>query len=167
MTEQSSNYSMADISAKTPTRRRALAAGKIIVGRTAFNLLKNKELPKGDALAMAEIAGIQAAKQTPFLLPLCHPISLNRVSIHSVLRDDEAAVEIFAMAEITARTGVEMEALCGLQIALLTVWDLTKPVNAALKIDSVRLLYKEGGKSGNWRNPAGLPAEAEALISSD
>ena len=167
MTEQSSNYSMADISAKLPTRRRALAAGKIVVGEAAFNLLKNKKLPKGDALAMAEIAGIQAAKQTPLLLPLCHPIALNRVSIHSVLREDENAVEIFAMAEINERTGVEMEALCGLQIALLTVWDLSKPVNPALEIDGVRLLYKEGGKRGEWRNPDGLPGEAEALISAD
>ena len=164
MTEKSSNYSMADISAKAVTRRRALAMGKIIVGEAAFELLKNRELPKGDALVMAEIAGIQAAKQTPLLLPLCHPIALNRVSIHSVLREVENAVEIFALAEITERTGVEMEALCGLSIALLTVWDLTKPVNPALKIDGIRLLYKEGGKSGEWRNPDGLPPEAEALI---
>jgi cyclic pyranopterin phosphate synthase len=164
MSEEHSSYSMADISGKAVTRRRALAAGKIIVGSKAFELLKNKDLPKGDALAMAEIAGIQAAKQTPLLLPLCHPIALNRVSIHSVLRADENAVEIFAFAEIAEKTGVEMEALCGLSIALLTVWDLTKPVNPALKIDAIRLLYKEGGKSGEWRNPDGLPAEAEALI---
>jgi cyclic pyranopterin phosphate synthase len=164
MSEERSTYSMADISAKAVTRRRALAAGKIIVGSDAFKLLKNKDLPKGDALAMAEIAGIQAAKQTPLLLPLCHPIALNRVSIHSVLREDENAVEIFALAEIAEKTGVEMEALCGLSIALLTVWDLTKPVNPALKIDAIRLLYKEGGKSGEWRNADGLPAEAEALI---
>jgi len=155
---------MADISAKPVTMRRALAAGKIIVGEAAFKLLKNRELPKGDALVMAEIAGIQAAKQTPLLLPLCHPIALNRISIHSTLREDEHAVEIFALAEIAEKTGVEMEALCGLSIALLTVWDLSKPVNPALQIDDIRLLYKEGGKSGEWRNPGGLPAEAEALI---
>ncbi len=165
MTEESSKYSMADISAKAVTRRRALAGGKIIVGEAAFKLIKNNDLPKGDALAMAEIAGIQAAKQTPLLLPLCHPIALNRVSIHSFLREHENAVEIFALAEIAEKTGVEMEALCGLSIALLTVWDLSKPVNPALEIDGIRLLYKEGGKSGEWRNPDGLPAEAEALIS--
>ena len=165
MTEAESKYAMADVSAKAVTRRRALAAGKINVGEAAFALLKNKQLPKGDALAMAEIAGIQAAKQTPLLLPLCHPIGLNRVSIHSVLREDEHAVEIFAMAEIAERTGVEMEALTGLSIALLTVWDLTKPVNPALEISAIRLLYKEGGKSGQWRNPDGLPEEAETLIS--
>jgi len=155
---------MADVSGKPVSKRRALAAGKIVVGEEAFKLLKNKELPKGDALAMAEIAGIQAAKQTPLLLPLCHPIGLNRVAIHCVLREAEHAVEIFAMAEIAERTGVEMEALCGLSIALLTVWDLSKPINPALEIDAIRLLYKEGGKRGEWRNPDGLPAEAEDLI---
>lgn len=165
MVERFSNYSMADVSKKPVTRRRALAAGKIVIGEKAFNLLKNNDLPKGDALAMAEVAGILAAKQTPLLLPLCHPIALSRVSIHSVLREEEHAVEIFAMAEISERTGVEMEALCGLSIALLTVWDLSKPVNPALEIDAIRLLYKEGGKRGVWRNPDGLPAEAEALIS--
>jgi molybdenum cofactor biosynthesis protein MoaC len=155
---------MADISAKPVSYRLALASGKITVGEEAFEQLKNKSLPKGDALALAEFAGIQAAKQTPSLIPLCHPISLNRVSIHSHLLEDEYAVEVFAVAEINAQTGVEMEALCGLNIALLTIWDLTKPVNAALQISDIRLQYKSGGKRGDWLHPEGLSATAQAIL---
>ena len=91
---------MADVAAKPVTRRVALAAGRITVGQRAFEMLRDGTLPKGDALAMAEIAGIQAAKRTPSLIPLCHPISLNRVAIHSTLRRQGHAVEVFALAEI-------------------------------------------------------------------
>ncbi len=157
-------FSMADVAAKPVTYRLALASGKINVGEKAFRLLRDKSLPKGDALALAEFAGIQAAKQTPSLIPLCHPISLNRVSIHTRLIEDAFAVEVFAVAEIDAKTGVEMEALCGLNIALLTIWDLTKPINAALEITDVKLLYKSGGKRGDWVHPDGLPATAQAIL---
>lgn len=158
------NWSMADISGKDITRRVAVAAGRILIGAEAFDLLVLGKLPKGDPLAMAEIAGIQAAKQTPSLIPLCHPISLNRVMIHSVPRPDDHSVELFCVAEIAEKTGVEMEALTGLSIALLTIWDLTKPVNPALQITGTRLLYKSGGKRGTWIHPDGLPTEAEAII---
>ena len=157
-------YSMADVAAKPVTYRLALASGKITVGEKAFALLRNKALPKGDALALAEFAGIQAAKQTPSLIPLCHPISLNRVSIHTHLKPDEHAVEVYAVAEIDAKTGVEMEALCGLNIALLTIWDLTKPINAALKISDIKLQYKSGGKRGDWVHPDGLSTTAQAIL---
>ena len=157
-------FSMADVATKPVTYRLALASGQISVGEEAFELLKNKALPKGDALALAEFAGIQAAKQTPSLIPLCHPISLNRVSIHTRLRQDRFAVEVYAVAEIDAQTGVEMEALCGLNIALLTIWDLTKPINAALEITGVKLLYKSGGKRGDWIHPDGLSATAQAIL---
>ena len=155
---------MADVAAKAVTYRLALASGKITVGEKAFNMLKNKSLPKGDALALAEFAGIQAAKQTATLIPLCHPISLNRVSIHTRLRAEDHAVEVYAVAEIDAKTGVEMEALCGLNIALLTIWDLTKPINAALQISDIRLQYKSGGKRGDWVHPDGLSATAQAIL---
>lgn len=155
---------MADVASKPVTYRLALASGKIIVGKEAFQLLKNKALPKGDALALAEFAGIQAAKQTPSLIPLCHPISLNRVSIHTHLLEQEHAVEVYAVAEINAQTGVEMEALCGLNIALLTIWDLTKPVNAALEISDIRLQFKSGGKKGDWVHPGGLSATAQSIL---
>jgi molybdenum cofactor biosynthesis protein MoaC len=153
------NWSMADV-----TRRVAVAGGKIVIGREAFERLAQGRLPKGDPLAMAEIAGIQAAKQTAALIPLCHPIALNRVMVHSVLRPDEYAVEVFCVAEIAERTGVEMEALTGLSVALLTIWDLVKPVNPALEITATRLLYKSGGKSGVWVHPEGLPPEAQDII---
>ena len=157
-------YSMADVADKPVTYRLALAGGKISVGEKAFVMLKDKTLPKGDALALAEFAGIQAAKQTPSLIPLCHPISLNRVSIHTSLMEDGHVVEVYAVAEINAQTGVEMEALCGLNIALLTIWDLTKPINPALQISDIKLLYKSGGKRGDWVNPDGLSAAAQAIL---
>lgn len=165
MDEQSnSNWSMADVSAKETTHRVAVAGGRIRLGPEAFQLLVEGRLPKGDPLAMAEIAGIQAAKQTPALIPLCHPISLNRVMVHSVPRPEDNSVEVFCVAEIAEKTGVEMEALTGLSVALLTIWDLTKPVNAALEITNTRLIYKSGGKRGTWENPEGVPDEVEAIL---
>lgn len=158
------HFAMADVSAKAPTRRRALAHGRILLGEDAFHAVAEGTVPKGDPMAMAEIAGMQAAKLTPQLLPLCHPISLSRVAIHSRLDEDAHALSLYALAEITERTGVEMEALTGLNIALLTVWDLCKPLNAALGIDAVRLLYKSGGKQGTWVHPDGLDPFAESLI---
>lgn len=155
---------MADVSEKRVTRRVAVAGGIIRLGPKAFKLLAEEDLPKGDPLAMAEIAGIQAAKQTPSLIPLCHPIALNRVQIHSVMRPADHAVEVFCVAEIAEKTGVEMEALTGLSMALLTIWDLTKPVNAALEITHTRLLYKSGGKSGVWTHPDGIPEEVEEIL---
>ena len=155
---------MADVSAKPVTRRVAIAGGRITIGSRAMRLLRTGALPKGDPLAMAEIAGIQAAKKTPELLPLCHPIALNRVAIRSVVRAKAGAVDVYCVAEIAAQTGVEMEALTGVNVALLTIWDLIKPVNAALEIGDVRLLYKSGGKSGTWLNPEGFPGEVKVLI---
>lgn len=160
-------FSMADVAGKPITRRRALAGGEIAVGEEAFKLLRNKALPKGDALALAEFAGIQAAKQTPLLIPLCHPIALNRVSIHTRLNEDRHVVEVYALAEIDAKTGVEMEALCGLNIALLTIWDLTKPINAGMEISAVRLIYKSGGKRGDWVHPDGISEVALAILNAD
>jgi len=155
---------MADVAGKPVTRRRALAGGVIRLGPQAFELVSRRQLPKGDALALAEMAGILAAKQTPFLLPLCHPIALNRVAVHCVPLPGEFAFEVFVLAEIAERTGVEMEALCGLSIALLTVWDLAKPIEPALEIDRVRLLFKSGGKRGDWEHPYGLPPGAKSLL---
>jgi len=161
-TEQ--NWSMADVSDKTVSKRLAIAGGRIVIGAKAMAMLQAGTLPKGDPRAMAEVAGIQAAKQTPSLIPLCHPISLNRVMLRSVLRPEANAIDMYCMAEIAAQTGVEMEALTGLNVALLTIWDLIKPVEPALEITDVRLLYKSGGKRGVWTNPQGLPLEAEQWV---
>ena len=155
---------MADVSAKAITRRVAVAGGSIEMGQEAFTLLERGELPKGDPLAMAEIAAIQAAKQTPSLLPLCHPISLNRVMLHSVLRAEHHAVDVYCVAEIAEKTGVEMEALMGVSVALLTIWDLVKPINPGLKINQQKLLFKSGGKSGKWVHPDGLPTELAPIL---
>jgi len=166
MSDEHQNWAMADVSAKAVTHRVALAGGRIVIGTEAYALLAAGKLPKGDPLAMAEIAGIQAAKQTPLLIPLCHPIGLNRVLVRCVPHAGEYAVDIYCAAEIAAQTGVEMEALTGLSVALLTVWDLVKPVNPALEITAQRLLYKSGGKKGTWIHPDGLPPEAQALLDS-
>ncbi len=160
----SQHFSMADVSAKPPTRRRALAHGRILLGEKAFRALVDGTVPKGDPRAMAEIAGMQAAKLTPQLLPLCHPISLSRIAIHTQPDPESLALDVYALAEITERTGVEMEALTGLNVALLTVWDLCKPLEPALEIDGVRLLFKSGGKQGEWRHPDGLDTTAERLL---
>jgi cyclic pyranopterin phosphate synthase len=162
--KQKQSWSMADVSEKALTHRVAIAGGRITIGTEAMDLLQAGQLPKGDPLSMAEIAGVLAAKQTPSLIPLCHPISLNRVLIRSVVRAAESAIDMYCFAEIAERTGVEMEALTGLNIALLTVWDLVKPVNAALEISQVRLLYKSGGKRGVWLNPQEDEAELDELI---
>jgi molybdenum cofactor biosynthesis protein MoaC len=151
--KKGSHFAMADVSAKPATHRVALASGLIRIGKEAFDLLQKGKLPKGDPLAMAEVAGVMAAKQTPKLIPLCHPISLSRASVHCELRPERHAIEVFCVAEITERTGVEMEALTGLQVALLTIWDLVKPVNPELEISDTRLLFKSGGKRGVWRHP--------------
>ena len=155
---------MADVSGKPVSRRLALAAGRILLGEEAFRLVRDKKLPKGDALSLAEFAGIQGAKQTSQLIPLCHPISLGRVSVFSVPRPGDYSFEVFCLAEIDERTGVEMEALCGLSVALLTIWDLSKPINAALQITDTRLLYKSGGKRGTWVHPDGLNQEAKDIL---
>ena len=119
------------------------------MGEEAFTLLMEGKLPKGDPLAMAEIAGIQAAKQTPSLIPLCHPISLNRVMIHSVPRPDEFSVELFCVAEIAEKTGVEMEALTAVSVAALTIYDMAKSAEKTMRIQNIRLVEKRGGSSGD------------------
>jgi len=158
------HFAMADVSAKAPTRRRALARGSILLGEAAFGALRDGKVPKGDPLAMAEIAGIQAAKMTSQLLPLCHPIALNRIAIHTRLDPERHAVTVYALAEITERTGVEMEALTGLNIALLTLWDLCKPLNPALELTDILLVYKSGGKQGDWQHPRGMDRTERALL---
>jgi molybdenum cofactor biosynthesis protein MoaC len=155
---------MANVAAKPISRRKALAAGRILVGKQAFELLETGNLPKGDALTLAEFAGLQGAKQTASLLPLCHPIALNRVIVQTHLSHEHQAVDVYCLAEIAERTGVEMEALTGVSVALLTIWDLVKPINPALEITGTRLLYKSGGKSGVWEHPEGLSAAARKML---
>jgi cyclic pyranopterin monophosphate synthase len=150
-------FTMVDVGDKEVTRRRALAGGRIVLGGAAFALVRDRCLPKGDALVLAEVAGVLAAKKTAELIPLCHPLGLDQVALAFELDGESAAVEAFCEVATSGRTGVEMEALAGVTVALLTIWDLAKPIEASLAIDRVRLLRKEGGKSGSWTHPAGLP----------
>lgn len=156
---------MIDVGGKAPTHRIAIAEGRIVVGPHAFPLIRDRALPKGDVLVLAEIAGIQGAKSASQLIPLCHPMGLDQVQIRTELEVDDVAVRVFCTASTHAKTGVEMEALAGANAALLTIWDLTKMVEPDLLIDGVRLLAKVGGKSGRWLNPAGVPDWVEAMVS--
>src|SRR5919206_5328689 len=142
---------MVDVSAKTVTARRAVAAGRVSTTAEVVALLHRHALPKGDALAIARIAGIMGAKRTPDLVPLCHPIGLHSVTVE--LRMTEAAVEITATTTTADRTGVEMEALTAIATAGLAVIDMIKAVDPAASIDAVRVLRKEGGKTGDWVRP--------------
>ena len=159
-----SRLSMADVSEKAVTRRRAVASGRIVLGPRAYPLTAERKLPKGDALGLAQVAGILAAKKTPELIPLCHPISLNRVIVDFETVPDAHAVDAYCLAEIAERTGVEMEALTGVSQALLTIWDLAKPVEADLVIENVRLRYKSGGKSGEWQSSEGIDGKIRELL---
>ena len=152
-------FHMADIRGKRPTRRRAVAVGELHAGPEAFAAIVERRLPKGDALVMAEIAGLQGAKQASVLMPLCHPLLLELVRVRCVPVPERAAIRVYCEVATEARTGVEMEALAGASAALLTLYDLTKPVEPALSIDAVRLLFKEGGKKGLWLHPLGMDAD--------
>ena len=158
-------FHMIDVGGKTPSHRVAVAEGRILVGAQAFALIRDRNLPKGDVLMLAEIAGIQGAKSASQLIPLCHPMGLDRVQIKTALDDAAHAIHVTCIASTHAKTGVEMEALAGANAALLTIWDLTKMVEPDLLIDGVRLLAKSGGKSGLWLNPAGIPDWVRELMS--
>ncbi len=154
-------FKMADVGGKRLTKRRAVASGALYMNAAAFSAVKSKTLPKGDALAMAEVAGMMGAKKTAEILPLCHPLPLDYVGINFSLEAKNNSVTVYCHAAAEARTGVEMEALTGVQAALLCLWDLVKPVDPALKMGDTQLLVKEGGKSGLWTNPSGIPAWLE------
>jgi len=140
---------MVDVSAKDVTTRTAAAAGRVLVSAAVVGLLRGEGMPKGDVLAVARIAGIQGAKRTPDLVPLCHPIALHGVVVDLTVVDD--AVEIAVTARTADRTGVEMEALTAVAAAALTVVDMVKAVDPAAVITDVRVEEKTGGSSGGWR----------------
>ncbi|MEU7865695.1 cyclic pyranopterin monophosphate synthase MoaC [Dactylosporangium sp. NPDC049140] len=139
---------MVDVAAKEVTVRRAVAAGFVRTTSEVVALLRDGSLPKGDALAVARIAGIMGAKRTPDLVPLCHPIALHGVTVELTLRDE--TIEIEVAAKTADRTGVEMEALTAVATAGLALIDMVKAVDPAASIENVRVLRKEGGKTGLW-----------------
>jgi cyclic pyranopterin phosphate synthase len=140
---------MVDVSGKDVTAREAVAAGRVLVSAEVVALLRGDGVPKGDALAVARLAGIMGAKQTPSLIPLCHPLALSSVTVDLEVVDD--AVEVVATVRTTDRTGVEMEALTAVAVAGLTVIDMVKAVDKRAVITDVRILRKSGGKSGDFR----------------
>ena len=146
--DESGAARMVDVTAKQVTAREATAAGRVLVSPEVVALLRGSGVPKGDAIAVARIAGIMGAKRTPDLVPLCHPIALHGVTVDVEVADD--AVEITATARTADRTGVEMEALTSVAVAGLTVIDMVKAVDKAAVITDVRVETKTGGKSGDW-----------------
>ena len=143
---------MVDVSGKDISVRTATASGRVEVSTEVVALLRGAGVPKGDALAVARIAGIQAAKRTPDLVPLCHPIAIHGVSIELVVHDDHVSIE--AVVRTADRTGVEMEALTVVAVAGLALIDMVKAVDPSAVINDVKVLEKTGGKTGHWTRPA-------------
>jgi cyclic pyranopterin monophosphate synthase len=146
--DESGAARMVDVSAKDATQRVAVAAGRVQVSADVVALLRGEGVPKGDALGVARVAGIMAAKRTPDLVPLCHPLAISAVTVDLDVADD--AVEITATVRTTDRTGVEMEALTAVSVAALTVVDMVKAVDKRTVISDIRVESKTGGKSGDW-----------------
>lgn len=148
--EQGSAH-MVDVSSKSDTQRIAIATGRITMLPDTLARILSGRADKGDVLGVARIAAIQATKRTADLIPLCHPIALTRVEVEFVTHTEEAAIECRATAQTTGKTGVEMEALTGVSVGLLTIYDMCKAVDRGMRITDVRLLEKQGGRSGHWR----------------
>ncbi len=147
--DESGAARMVDVSAKADTVREAVAEGRIAMSPEALAAIRDGTTTKGDVLAVARVAGIMAAKKTSALIPLCHPLALSSATVDFDLED--TGIRATATARITGPTGVEMEALTAVTIALLTLYDMTKALDKRMRIDGVRLLSKTGGKSGDWR----------------
>jgi len=140
---------MVDVGGKAETRRRAIASGRIAMSADALTAIRAGNAPKGDVLSAARIAGIMAAKRTGDLIPLCHPLGLEAVTVDFHYEAD--AIRATATAALTGRTGVEMEAMVAVSIALLTIYDMAKAIDKGMVIGEVRLIEKTGGKSGEWK----------------
>ena len=141
---------MVDVSEKTDTVREAMAAGSIRMSAECFALVKNGAVKKGDVLSVARIAGIMGAKKTFELVPLCHCIGLTGVELEFLMHEENCEIEAHCRTKTIGKTGVEMEALTGVQIALLTIYDMCKAIDRGMVMTDIRLLKKSGGKSGIW-----------------
>ena len=149
--DESGHARMVDVSGKDVTAREARATGRVLLSAAAIAALRAGAVPKGDALAVARIAGIQGAKRTPDLVPLCHPIAVHSVTVELEVTDDAVLVE--ATVRTADRTGVEMEALTSVTVAALALIDMVKAIDPATVISDVRVEEKSGGKTGTWRRP--------------
>jgi cyclic pyranopterin phosphate synthase len=148
--DDSGNAHMVDVGAKGETERMAVARASVTMQPATLKLIRDKKAAKGDVLAVAQLAGIMAAKKTPELIPLCHPLSLSSVDVKLSLDSKRNAVDIEATCKLKGRTGVEMEALTAASVAALTVYDMCKSVDRAMVISEVKLVHKSGGKSGTF-----------------
>ncbi len=144
---------MVDVSDKSETERIAVAQGSVVMAPETHALIRAGGVEKGDVLSVARLAGIMGAKRTPELIPLCHPLALTSVKVELELSATRPAVEITATCKLTGKTGVEMEALTAVAIAALTVYDMCKAVDRAMRIQDIRLTHKSGGKSGTYEAP--------------
>jgi cyclic pyranopterin monophosphate synthase len=149
--DESGAAHMVDVTAKTDTVREAVAEGRIKMSAEALDAIREGSAKKGDVLATARIAGIMAAKKTAELIPLCHPLMLSKVSVDFVFEDD--GMRVMALVRLTGQTGVEMEAMTAVSVALLTIYDMAKALDKAMVISDIALLTKTGGKSGDWQRP--------------
>ncbi len=145
---------MVDVGAKAETEREAIAAGRVLMRPETLRLLREGNLPKGDVLGTARVAGIMAAKRTAELIPLCHPLLLTSVAVDFAFDEEASAVDITATVRCKGQTGVEMEALTAVSVAALTIYDMAKAVERGMVISDIRLLEKRGGKSGEWLREA-------------
>lgn len=142
---------MVDIGDKADTERMAVAEGRVYMNEIAFKAVQDGTIKKGDVLTVARIAGVMAAKKTSDLIPLCHPLPLSHIDIKLALEEDKQAVHVVATTRTTGKTGVEMEALTAVSVTALTVYDMAKALDRTMRIDGIRLLEKQGGKSGHFK----------------
>ncbi|MEA4932304.1 MAG: cyclic pyranopterin monophosphate synthase MoaC [Lawsonibacter sp.] len=146
--DEKGNAVMVDVSDKDTTCRTAVAQGKIVVSPVVLKAIADQTVAKGDVLGVARIAGIMAAKRTAELIPLCHPLPLSHLSLDFSILEEECAVQAKCTAKLPGQTGVEMEALTGVSVALLTIYDMCKAIDRGMKLSDIHLIYKDGGKSG-------------------
>jgi len=146
--DEQGNAHMVDVGAKSATKRVALASGEVHLSPETLSLVQEGKPSKGDVLAVARVAGIMAAKKTSELIPLCHPLALTSVQVNFIF--ESWGIQVECRAKTTGPTGVEMEALTGVSVAALTIYDMIKAVERGARITNIRLVHKEGGKSGTW-----------------
>jgi len=143
---------MVDVADKSDTRRIAVAAGRIVMQPATLKMILDGNAKKGDVLGVARIAAIMASKRTADLIPLCHPLALTHVSVEFLVQETDSAIECRVTAETVGKTGVEMEALTALSVGLLTIYDMCKAVDRGMRMETIHLQEKQGGKSGHWRS---------------
>jgi len=139
---------MVDVSHKDTTVRTARAYGEVKLSKEAYEAVKEGRVKKGDVLAVAQVGGIMGAKQTPYLIPMCHPLPVEGIDINFEMDDDRNVIKIFSKAKVSSKTGIEMEAVTAVSIAALTIYDMCKAIDRSIEINNIYLLHKEGGKSG-------------------